>query len=404
MNAMMKVLHVIPSISPVHGGPTQVVLHLVRALRGCGVDTEIVTTNDDGAGVLDLPLNQRIEYEDVPVWVLPRFSPPLKEFIFSPALTRWLWQHIPNYDILDNHYLFSYAPTCAGAIARWYNIPYTVRVMGQLHPWALQQSRWKKRIYSTLIERHNLQRAAAIHCTAPGEAENVRQFGIDTPTQVIPLGVASPKPIPDAPQLLRKTYGLPTDARVILFLSRLHYKKRPDMLLRSLPGLLENCANVYAILAGTGDPAYEEELKQLAQDLGIAPRVIMPGFVSGVTKDLLLQGADVFVLPTFAENFGIAVAEALVAGLPVMITSGVQIAPEIAAAQAGLVVDSGGNAGDGNSLIASLTDAIASLLQCPTFAQKLGNSGKQLAQERYSWDAIALTLSEAYQQILERFA
>ncbi|MDJ0708321.1 MAG: glycosyl transferase family 1, partial [Leptolyngbyaceae cyanobacterium MO_188.B28] len=90
----MKVLHVIPSLSPALGGPTQVALNLVKSLRDCNIDTEIVTTNDNGPELLDVPLYQRIEYEQVPVWFLPRFSPPLKEFIFSAALTRWLWRHI----------------------------------------------------------------------------------------------------------------------------------------------------------------------------------------------------------------------------------------------------------------------------------------------------------------------
>jgi glycosyltransferase involved in cell wall biosynthesis len=391
----MKVLHVIPSISASHGGPTQVVLNLVHALRSCGVDTEIATTNDDGSGILDLPLHQRIEYAGVPVWILPRFSPPLKEFIFSPALTGWLWTHIPQYDILDNHYLFSYAPTCAGAIARWYKVPYTVRVMGQLHPWALQQSHLKKHIYSTLIERHNLNRAAAIHCTSSGEAENVRQFGIHSPTAVIPLGATPPVEIPDAPALLRMTYALPDNAQVILFLSRLHYKKRPDVLLRALPPLLEKHRHTYVILAGTGEPEYEAELKWLARELGLAERVIMPGFVTGTAKDLLLQGADLFVLPSFSENFGIAVAEAMAAGLPAIVTSGVQIAPDIEAARAGLVID-----GEQTSLAEPLGAAIESLLQNPGLRQELGDNGKRLARERYSWDAIAHVLADVYQSII----
>ena len=185
----MKVLHVIPSVSPTLGGPTQAVLNLVKALRQCGVDAEIATTNHNGSALLDVPLNQRIEYKQVPVWFLPRFSPPMKEFIFSAELTRWLWHHIRDYDLLNTHYIFSYASTCAGAIARRQGIPYLVRTIGQLTPWALAQSRLKKQIYTFLIERHNLNCAAAIHCTSGGEAEDVRNFGIKTPTLTLPLGV-----------------------------------------------------------------------------------------------------------------------------------------------------------------------------------------------------------------------
>ncbi|MCL1470628.1 glycosyltransferase [Argonema antarcticum] len=389
----MRVLHIIPSVSPALGGPTQVVLNLVKALRDCGVDAEIVTTNDNGATLLDVPLNQRIEYEQVPVWFLPRFSPPLKEFIFSPAITKWLWENIKNYDILDNHYLFSYSSSCAGAIARWQNVPYTVRTMGQLAPWALAQSRLKKEIYTFLIERQNLNRAAAIHCTSNGEAEDVRNFGIQTPTVTLPLGVNQPVYWPQAKQKLREIYGIAVEKPVVLFLSRLHYKKRPDLLVQALGKLAAKQSKFHLVLAGSGETDYLNYLKSLVLSLGLTAETTFPGFVEGQDKDLLLQGADIFVLPSFSENFGIAVAEALAHGLPVIITPDIQIAPEIAAAKAGLVVE---------GEVEPLANAIAQLLTSPQQRQDLGENGKDLVQRRYSWSAIASHLTGVYRSIIER--
>ena len=103
----MKILHIIPSVSPVRGGPSYAVLGMVKALRYQGIDVEIATTNDHGSKLLNIPLYQKTNYQDVPVWFLPRFLPPLKEFIFSKAATVWLWKNIANYDVLDHHYLFS---------------------------------------------------------------------------------------------------------------------------------------------------------------------------------------------------------------------------------------------------------------------------------------------------------
>lgn len=388
----MKVLHVIPSVSPALGGPTQVVLNLVKALRDCKVDAEIVTTNDNGATLLDVPLNQRIEYEQVPVWFLPRFSPPLKEFIFSPAITKWLWQHIRDYDILDNHYLFSYASTCAAAIARWQNVPYTVRTMGQLAPWALAQSRLKKQIYTFLIERQNLNRADAVHCTSNGEAEDVRNFGIQTPTVTLPLGVNQPVYWLQAKQKLHEIYGIAAEKPVVLFLSRLHYKKRPDLLIQAL-GIAAKQYKFHAILAGSGETDYLNYLNNLVSSLGLTEQTTFPGFVEGENKNLLLQGADIFVLPSFSENFGIAVAEAMAHGLPVIITPDIQIAPEIAAAKAGLVVP---------GEVESQADAIACLLTSPQQRQHLGENGKNLVNRRYSWSAIASHLTDVYRSIIER--
>jgi glycosyltransferase involved in cell wall biosynthesis len=389
----VKVLHVIPSVSPAMGGPTQVVLNLVKALQECGVEAEIATTNDNGETLLDVPLNQRIEYEGVPVWFLPRFSPPLKEFIFSTAITQWLWQHIRDYDILDNHYLFSYASTCAGAIARFSNVPYTVRTMGQLAPWALAQSRVKKQVYAALIERHNLNRAAAIHCTSNGEVEDVQNFGIRTPTVTLPLGVNQSVYWPQAKQKLREIYGISKDTPIVLFLSRLHYKKRPDLLIESLSHLANQNYPFHLILAGSGEADYLTYLTNLVSSLGIAAQTTFPGFVAGQDKDLLLQGSDLFVLPSFAENFGIAVAEAMAAGLPAIITPGIQISPEIAAANAGLVVE---------GEVEALANAIAHLLTSPQQRQQMGENGKRLVSRRYSWNAIASHLSGVYRSIIDR--
>lgn len=389
----MKVLHVIPSLSPALGGPTQVALNLVRALNQCGLSAEIVTTNDDGPALLDVPLGERVMYQEAPVWFLPRFSPPLKEFIFSPAITRWLWRHIRDYDILDNHYLFSYAPSCAATIARWQQVPYTVRTMGQLSPWALAQSQRKKQIYLRLIERRNLQRAAAIHCTSEGEAQDVRNFGLNNPLITLPLGVQPPTDRPTARQELHDTYQVPLERPIVLFLSRLHYKKRPDLLLQALAELTQQGHDFHAILAGSGTAEYETYLQDLIGSLNLTDRVSLPGLVIGAAKEILLQGSDLFVLPSFSENFGIAVAEALAAGLPVVLTPGVQIAPEIAAANAGIVVE---------GELAPLRDAIAQLLKSPELRQSLGQNGRDLVAERYSWSAIARQLTFAYELAIKQ--
>ncbi|NEQ81886.1 MAG: glycosyltransferase [Moorea sp. SIO2I5] len=388
----MKILHVIPSIGPVRGGPSYAALGMVKALRQSGIDTEIASTNDNGCDLLDVPLSQRTEYQGVPVWFLPRFSPPLKEFIFSAALTRWLWQHIRDYDVIHTHYLFSYPSTCAGLIARRKGIPYIVRTIGQLTPWALAQSRLKKQLYTSLIERHNLNRAAAIHCTSAGEAEDVRNFGIQTPTITLPLGVKQLANLPEAKQKLRHIYNIPAQTPIILFLSRLHYKKRPDLLIQALNKLATQNLDFHLIFAGSGESDYENQLKNLVASSGLTSRTTFTGFITGTDKEIVLQGSDIFVLPTFSENFGIAIVEAMAAGLPVIITPGVQIAPEIAQAKAGLVVE---------GEVDAISNAIAQLLASPDFRNQLGENGKQLVSSRYSWSAISQNLASVYANIIE---
>ena len=394
----MKILHVIPSISPTLGGPSEVALNIVSALRECGVNAEIVTTNYGGAKPMNVPLNQRVDYNfktdrevSVPVWFFPYTSRSLKEYIFSWQMTNWLWKHIHNYQLLDNHYLFSYAPSCAANLARLKRIPYTVRTMGQLTPWSLAQKQLKKQVYTFLVERHNLNRAAAIHCTTSAEAENVRKFGIHKPTITLPLGANPPMPISDAKARLRQKYNIPADTPIILFLSRLHYKKRPELLLKSLVQLKNSGHRFHAIFAGSGESIYLADLQNLVSSLGIEQQVYFAGFTGGFDKDLLLQGSDLFVLPSFSENFGIAVAEALAAGLPIIITPGIQISSDVAAAKAGLVVP---------GEVESLTEAISKLLSVPKLRQELGANAKRLAQTCYSWQPIAQNLASTYAAII----
>jgi len=397
----MKTLHVISSVSPVRGGPTHAVLQTVKALRNLGVDSQIVTTNDHGSEqLLNVPLNTKIEYQEVPTRFFARYSPLTqkinfnrdKAFIFSAELTRWLWHHIREYDILETRYLFSYPSSCARIIARRQGIPYIVHPTGQLAPWALAQSSFKKQIYSFLIERPNLNSAAAIQCSSQGEVEDVHKFGIRVPTFTVPVGVNSFVDCPEAKQNLHQSYGIPNQTPIVLFLSRLHYKKRPDLLIQALSQLTLKSYDFHLILAGSGEPDYVNHLQKLVASVGLTKNTSFAGFVTGEDKNLLLQGSDIFVLPSFSENFGVAVAEAMAAGLPVIVTPGVQISPEIAEAKAGLVVE---------GEVETLTDAIATLLNSPHLRHELGENGKRLVSHRYSWKVIAQNLISVYTAIIE---
>jgi glycosyltransferase involved in cell wall biosynthesis len=387
----MKVLHVIPSLSPALGGPTQVALKIVRAIRHQGIDAEIVTTNHDHESNSDLTLNQLIEYEGVPVWFLP-VDYAFKEYLFSAALTRWLWQRVSDYDLLDNHYLFSYVPTCAAAIARHRKIPYTVRTQGQLTPWALKQSPVKKQLYTSLIERRNLNQAAAIHCTTPQEEQDLRNFGIQTPAITLPLGVQPAPQIANAKSELRRLYEIPGDRLIVLFLSRLHPKKRPDLLIDAFQQVASQNSNSHLLMAGSGEAGYLAYLQQLVTQKHLGERITFTGLITGNQKNILLQGADIFALPSYSENFGIAVAEAMAAGLPVIVTPGVQIAPEIFTAQGGIIVN------DRAELITALTQ----LLESPQMRSLLSQNAMELAKDKYNWNSIAGQLIAAYGVIAKR--
>ncbi|MCM1984601.1 glycosyltransferase [Lyngbya confervoides] len=388
----IKTLDIIPSVSPAFGGPSEVVLNLTRELRRLGIDAEIATTNDNMMGTLEVPLGERVDYQNVPVWFFPRFPLRVKEFLFSAQLSQWVWRNLRNYQFATAHYLFSFAPTCLATVARLQQIPYAVCPIGQLTPWSLSQGKVKKQLYSALVERRNLESAAYLHCTSLQEAEEIEQLGIKTPKLVLPLGVNPPTLCADAKLQICAQYGIPNHQPIILFLSRLHPKKRPELLIRLLGQIASQGETFHLIIAGDGPPQYVETLQQLTRELNLTHHITFTGFVQGLEKDRLFQGSDLFVLPTYSENFGIVLAEAMIAGLPILTTPGAQISREIAQAKAGLIADSE----------VDLQLALQQLLSSPSLRRELGQNGKQLAQQRYSWPAIAQEFANTYRAVLER--
>lgn len=386
----MRVLHLIPSISPRRGGPSQAVLSMVAALRQQGVDASIVTTNDDGAGVLaDLPLRCWHQHQGVPVLAFPRWSPPLRplrEFAVSPALLRWLVAHLHDYQLLHVHALFSFPSTAAMAVARRQQIPYILRSIGQLQHWSLRQSAGRKRLLLHLIERRNLEGAAALHFTTTLEQQEADALNLSVESFVLPLGVTLP-PLAERPTAVQRSAAVQ-----LLFLSRLHPKKQLPLLLEALAALQRRRPDGQwqLAIAGDGDPAYVESLRQLAWKLGISSRLMWHGFVAGAAKAALLSQADWFILPSAAENFGIAAAEALAAGVPVLLSPGVALADQVRQARAGLIVEPS---------VPALLEALEShCMESPSLSMRA--RARHLASENYSWSIIARDLIKSYEKLV----
>jgi glycosyltransferase involved in cell wall biosynthesis len=398
----MKILHLIPSLSPVRGGPSQAVIEMVQAQRQQGLDAVIATTNDHGDETFSAPYGQLIQSgsisalagPSVPVWIFPRvFSgvAALREFAVAPSMVPWLWQHAADFDLVHIHAIFNYPTTMGMAIARARGIPYVVRPIGSLCRWSLEQGKTKKQLYLQSVGRRLLSMSDALHFTAPQERQEAQAAGFHGASFILPHGVHIPLPVVDARQRLVNELQIPADHRILLFLSRLHPKKGIENLVDALAELAEE--NFTLVIAGSGDADYEAAIHQRIQAAGLGQRVRQVGFVSGEWKTCLLQGADLFVLPSYSENLGIALLEAMAAGLPVVTTPEVAIAPLIERHQTGRVTPAQSPA---------LAAAIHHYLHHPELARRDGQHGQNLVQTEFSWPTQAARLMEQYARLTQQ--
>ena len=366
------------------------VLGLSQALADQGVDVTLITTNsngDAGQAPLDVPLEQPLEQDGYRI-IYFRCS-PFRRYKFSLGLLRWLATHAQEYNIAHIHALFSPVSTAAATVARMKSLPYILRPLGTLDPADLRKKRQLKQLYGTFLEKPNLAGAAGVHFTSEQEAKISERFGVPTRDIVIPLGVQLPQlpPLGQARQLLEIADGQP----LILFMSRIDPKKGLDLLIPALETLVERF-NFHFVLAGANpqDPDYEQSIQAQIKASRLAQRTTIAGFVEGDFKLGLLQDADLFVLPSYYENFGIAVAEAMAVGTPVVISDQVHIWKEVKNYRAGWVT-----ACEQETLTQALHQALLDVQE----RRERGENARQLVQEKYSWSAIAQTMIEVYQKL-----
>lgn len=387
----MRILQIVPSISPIYGGPSQMVQGLSKALAAEGVDVTILTTNsngDTGQLPLDVPLGVPVSQDGYHIIYFP--CSPFRRYKFSFDLLRWLASQARDYDLAHIHALFSPVSTAAATVARSQKLPYILRPLGTLDPADLQKKRQLKQIYGLLLERPNLAGAAAIHFTSEEECKISERFGTKTKDLVIPLGVDTPD-LPFSGQA-RQKFGIEKDVPLLLFMSRIDPKKGLDLLFPALENLLNERLPFHFVLAGSNpqDPNYEKQIRQRIKTSKLANYTTIAGFVSGASKFALLQDADIFVLPSYYENFGIAVAEAMATGTPVVISDRVYIWQDIQKADAGWVC---------SLQVESLSEKLKLALKNVNERHLKGINARQLVLDRYSWKAIAKQTIAAYQSL-----
>jgi glycosyltransferase involved in cell wall biosynthesis len=329
----MRILHLINTLNPAYGGPVESVKQLGLAVQRMGATLEIAVCGD-------VPDDPWIEAFPLRVYAL---GPGWGKYAYTPRLRPWLERHGADYDAWVVNGIWQYQSFCARRAAAKLGMPYFVYVHGMLDPWSRRAhpvKYLKKLVYWTLFERWALRSAKAVFFTADEEAALAAAyfpFGA-WKSFVIGAGVSSPPPVSDAEkEAFLERFPQLRDTRCWIFLGRLHPKKGIDLVLKSVARIKAESRDVKVLIAGPGDASYVDYLRRLTKELRLADVVVFSGPLYGNDKWIALGLSEVFLLPSHQENFGIAVAEALAAGVPVCISDKVNIWREIEAAQAGMV-------------------------------------------------------------------
>lgn len=370
----MKAIHVVPGISKEASGPSYSVVRLCESLIENGQDVTLAAL--DGA-TLPEPSNF---LKTFPVGWGPR------RLGRSPAMRQWLAEKAASgaVDVIHNHSLWMMPNVYAGQVAQRSNVPLVVSPRGTLSRWAMQSGSPLKRVFWPALQRPALRATECFHATADSEYEDIRRMGFRQPVAVVPNGIDIPELLPKA----KRNY------RTLLFLGRIHPIKGLDLLLPAWRAVQDRCPQWQLQIAGPDNRGYLGEMRSLAGELRVQ-RVEFSGPLVGARKWQAYRDADLFILPTYSENFGMAVAEALAQECPAIVTRG---APwqGLEREHCGWWVN--------NSLDELIKTLFEAMTASETVRMEMGARGRSWMRREFDWLSISESMMEVYQWLKGRGA
>lgn len=374
----MRVIHVVPAITNEASGPSYSVVRLCESLIAHGEEVELVALN-----LAPMP---------TPPAFLTTFQLGLgpRRLGRSPAMRRWLNEQVQSnrVDVLHSHGMWQMNAVYPGWAARKGDSKLVVSPRGAFSEWAMNYGSVTKKVFWPALQRPALKYASCFHATAESEYEAIRRLGFRQPVAIIPNGIDIPA------AATKKQRG---DSRTLLFLGRLHPVKGLDMLLPAWGRVQDRFPEWRLIIAGNDDgyygkSGYLEQLHRLIDQLDLR-RIELIGELRGAAKLQAYQEADLFVLPSYSENFGVTVAEALATGTPAIVSKGAPWSG-LAAQQAGWWIDVGSA-----PLAACLAD---SLSRSPDDLEAMGLRGRSWMESNFSWEHIGAHMADTYRWLLDK--
>ena len=394
----MKVLHIIPTYIPAfnHGGPVSSVHYINKILVKNGIEVTVYTTNINGQGHLDVIPDQKYEIDGVGVYYFPVTFRPWE---YSYGMHKTLAKNIKNFDLVHITSVFLSVSTLGSYYSNKYKKPFIISPRGALMAEPLsRKSPLKKKIYLSLFEKRNLKTASAIHFTSKKEKEEYLSAGFPSQESfIIPncFDVEEFHDIEIKYGVFREKFNIKPEAKVVLFLGRLSWKKGLDTLIPSFYRAIKEEPEAILVIAGPDDEGYSREIKKQISDLRLNDKVIFTGMLLGQDKVSAYKDANVFVLPSYSENFGMTVVEALAMNLPVIISKEVGISEEVEKAKAGLVIEKNVN---------ETAAAILKILKNPSLAITMGNRGGELVKNEFPFDKITERFINQYQDVVKGYS
>jgi len=367
-------IHIVPAISEEASGPSYSVVRLCDELINAGCQVELAAL--DWAPIANPKGYLRV----FPLGTGPR------RLGRSPAMARWLADQASSgrVQLLHNHSLWMLPNVYPGRVAKSYALPFVVSPRGTMSTWAMDSGSKVKRFFWPILQKPALDAVTCFHATAESEYLDIRRLGFKQPVVIIPNGV----------DLLPFHSKAPNEMRTLLFLGRIHPKKGLDMLLPAWRVLQDRFPDWELLIVGPDNGGYLGKVRELANDLDLR-RVDFSGPLYGVEKLKAYSNADLFILPTYSENFGMSVAEALAAGTPAIVTHGAPWSG-LATHKAGWWIET-----DLDALIASMQEAMVLDKQ---ILAAMGRRGRDWMAREFSWGAVGKEMARTYSWLLGRGA
>jgi glycosyltransferase involved in cell wall biosynthesis len=376
----LRAIHVIAGLEAEHGGPSYSVPRLCEAVALAGAKTTLLSVAAAGAPASSLS-DGNYDQRRYP-WDHAHI-PGLKGLRISSGLANELRRMAPDTDVIHNHGLWLMPNISTAREAARARKPLVVSPRGMLSPEALAFSRLKKRAFWQVLQGRALRGAACLHATSESEFEEIRKFGLRNPVAVIPNGIDLPEPGP--------TNADPA-GRMVLSLGRIHPKKGIDRLLHAWAIIERTFPEWRLRIVGPSEGGYSAGLASLAANLGLR-RLTIEGPIYGHERLAAYREADLFVLPTLNENFGLSVAECLAAGTPVISTVGAPWSG-LKIERCGWWIEQG---------IEPLAAALTSAMAMPRAALKaMGANGRSWMERDFSWNHVGKEILTLYRWLKER--